>query len=81
MGPPHAKEASTEVVRSRIEVYKEGSEETETEQQFNHHILVYKDNPINYSLAKSPFCSYKGLALQNYTAPELATVPCLDTET
>ena len=53
MGPPRAKEASTEVVRPRIEVHKEGSEETEIEHQFNHHILVYKDNPINYSLAKS----------------------------
>ena len=52
-GPPRAKEASTEVVRPRIEVHKERSKETEIEQQFNHHILVYKDNPINYSLAKS----------------------------
>ena len=83
MGPPRAKEASTEVVRPRIEVHKERSEETEIEQQFNHTFLSIKTVPLTIVLQNQtlPFCSYKGLALQDYKAPELATVPCLDTET
>ena len=45
--------------------------------------LSIKTIPLTIVLQNQtlPFCSYKGLALQNYKAPELATVPCLDTET
>ena len=83
MGPPHAKEASTEVVRPRIEVHKREVKRLRLSTNSTITFLSIKTIPLTIVLQNQtlPFCSYEGLALQDYKAPELATVPRLDTET